>query len=149
MSTRSAFVALAVVGLLLPGAPSAVAAPEGEMTWAVHVSLAPTWFDPAETASVITPFMVLYALHDALLKPMPGNAMAPSLAESWSLSKDGLTLLHRIQQLMCERAMFAPIVEPAFLSGHGPRVEQSGFGLITGMSFALPYEEIRLEPGRP
>jgi hypothetical protein len=88
-------------------------------------------------------------LHDALLKPMPGNAMAPSLAESWSLSKDGLTLLHRIQQLMCERAMFAPIVEPAFLSGHGPRVEQSGFGLITGMSFALPYEEIRLEPGRP
>ena len=150
MSTRSAIVALAVVGmLLLPGAPPAVAAPEGEMTWAVHVSLAPTWFDPAETASVITPFMVLYALHDALLKPMPGNAMAPSLAESWSLSKDGLTLLHRIQQLMCERAMFAPIVEPAFLSGHGPRVEQSGFGLITGMSFALPYEEIRLEPGRP
>jgi peptide/nickel transport system substrate-binding protein len=35
--------------------------------------------------------MFLYALHDALLKPMPGNAMAPSLAESWSASKDGLT----------------------------------------------------------
>src|SRR6266436_2317162 len=34
--------------------------------------------------------MILYALHDALVKPMPGNAMAPSLAESWSLSKDGL-----------------------------------------------------------
>jgi len=44
--------------------------------------------------------------------------------------------------------MFAPIVEPAFLSGHGPRIEQSGFGLITGMSFALPYEEIRLKPPR-
>jgi len=57
-------------------------------------------------------------------------------------------LLHRIQQLMYERAMFAPIVEPAFLSGHGPRIEQSGFGLITGMSFALPYEEIRLKPPR-
>ena len=41
---------------------------------AVHVSLAPTWFDPAETAGIITPFMVLYALHDALVKPMPGNA---------------------------------------------------------------------------
>ena len=27
----------------------AVAAPEGQMTYAVHVSLAPTWFDPAET----------------------------------------------------------------------------------------------------
>jgi peptide/nickel transport system substrate-binding protein len=35
--------------------------------------------------------MVLYALHDALVKPMPGNINAPSLAESWSLSKDGLT----------------------------------------------------------
>ena len=60
------------------------------MTWAVHVSLAPTWFDPAETASVITPFMMLYALHDAMVKPMPGNPMTPSLAESWSVSKDGL-----------------------------------------------------------
>src|SRR5437764_210167 len=75
--------------LLLAAAP-AVAAPEGELTWAVHISLAPTWFDPAETPSVITPFMMLYALHDALVKPMPGHPLAPSLAESWSLSKDGL-----------------------------------------------------------
>ncbi len=66
------------------------AAPEGQMTWGVHISLAPTWFDPAETPGIGTPWMILYALHDALVKPMPGNAMAPSLAESWSLSKDGL-----------------------------------------------------------
>src|SRR2546429_4516020 len=78
-----------VLVLLLAAAP-AVAAPEGELTWAVHISLAPTWFDPAETPSVITPFMMLYALHDALVKPMPGQPLAPSLAESWSLSKDGL-----------------------------------------------------------
>jgi peptide/nickel transport system substrate-binding protein len=45
----------------------------GQLTWAVHVSLAPTWFDPAETPGIITPFMELYALHDAMLKPMPGN----------------------------------------------------------------------------
>src|SRR5262249_13913493 len=56
----------------------------------VHISLTPTWFDPAETPGIITPFMILYALHDALVKPMPGNAMAPSLAESWSVSPDGL-----------------------------------------------------------
>ncbi len=71
--------------------PTSAAGPNGQMTWAVHVSLAPTWFDPAETPGIITPFMVLYALHDGLVKPMPGNAMAPSLAESWSVSKDGLT----------------------------------------------------------
>jgi ABC-type transport system substrate-binding protein len=69
----------------------AVAAPEGTLTWAVHISLAPTFFDPAETPGLITPFMVLYAIHDAVAKPMPGQAFAPSLAESWSTSKDGLT----------------------------------------------------------
>jgi peptide/nickel transport system substrate-binding protein len=56
----------------------------------VHVSLAPTWFDPAETAGIITPFMFLYALHDALVKSMPGQSMAPSLAESWTVSPDHL-----------------------------------------------------------
>src|SRR5262245_19466562 len=67
------------------------AAPEGEMSFAIHVTLAPTWFDPAETPGVITPFMLLYALHDGMVKPMPGVPMAPSLAESWNVSKDGLT----------------------------------------------------------
>ena len=55
-------------------------------------------------------------------------------------------LLHRIQQLMHERVMFAPIVEPAFLSAYGPRVEQPGMGLITGIAFSMPYEELRLKP---
>jgi peptide/nickel transport system substrate-binding protein len=75
--------------LLAPGAAPA-AGPEGQLTWAVHISLAPTWFDPAETPGMITPYMVLYALHDALVKPMPGQPRANALAESWSMSKDGL-----------------------------------------------------------
>jgi peptide/nickel transport system substrate-binding protein len=82
--------ALALMILAASAGPGA-AAPEGQLTWGVHVGLAPTWFDPAETPGIGTPFMILYALHDALVKPMPGNAMAPSLAESWSASKDGLT----------------------------------------------------------
>jgi len=84
--------ALVLVLALVAGAlvAPALAAPEGQMTWAVHISLAPTWFDPAETPGIITPFMILYALHDALVKPMPGNPMAPSLAESWSASPDSL-----------------------------------------------------------
>ena len=57
------------------------AAAEGQMTWAVHVSIAPTWFDPGEHPGIITSMMTFYALHDALLKPMPGNPTAPSLAE--------------------------------------------------------------------
>ena len=84
-------------GCLLPlalAALLAVAAPawgaQGQMTWAVHVSLAPTWLDPGEAPGLITPFMVLYALHDAMVKPMPGKPLAESLAESWTLSDDGL-----------------------------------------------------------
>src|SRR5262245_18378652 len=81
----------AFVVLVAGFATSVTAAPEGDVTWAVHVSLATTWFDPAETPAVITPFIMLYAMHDALVKPMPGNPMTPSLAESWSVSRDGLS----------------------------------------------------------
>src|SRR5262245_30546782 len=92
---RSLVTAVTAVLMLVGGARSTAAAdarpgtPAGQMTWAVHVSLAPTWFDPAETSGTITSYMVLYALHDAMVKPMPGNSLAPGLAESWSVSPDG------------------------------------------------------------
>jgi peptide/nickel transport system substrate-binding protein len=76
------------LALLVPG--RALAAPEGQLTWGAHFSIAPTFFDPAETSGLITPFMIIYALHDAVVKPMPGKKMAPGLAESWSTSADGL-----------------------------------------------------------
>ena len=95
MTTRRSTLALALAVLLVSGVvlaplPAAAQGPS-QMTWAVHISLAPTWFDPGEHTGVITIMMVLYALHDAMIKPMPGNAMAPSLAESWSMAKDGLS----------------------------------------------------------
>jgi peptide/nickel transport system substrate-binding protein len=80
---------LVALSLLVGVRPSA-AAPEGQLTWAVHFTLAPTLFEPAETPGLVTPFMILYALHDALVKPLPDQCMAPSLAESWSASPDGL-----------------------------------------------------------
>jgi peptide/nickel transport system substrate-binding protein len=88
-SPLSAVILVLVLLSLLAVAPARVDA-QSQMTWAVHVSLAPTWFDPAEHTGIITIMKVLYALHDAMVKPMPGNAMAPSLAESWTVSKDGL-----------------------------------------------------------
>jgi peptide/nickel transport system substrate-binding protein len=81
-------VACALLVVFAVAAPAA-AAPEGQLTWGVHISLAPTWFDPAETQGLITPFLVLYAIHDAMAKAMPGNTTAPSLAESWQVSPDG------------------------------------------------------------
>ena len=91
---RSALVFAILLALIVPLTPPvstpAAAAPEGQVTFAVTVTLAPSWFDPAETAGVITPFLMLYALHDALVKPMAGNPWAPSLAESWTVSPDSL-----------------------------------------------------------
>src|SRR6266849_689835 len=84
-------VLFATLLLTLCAFTSVAAAPEGQLTWAVHVSLAPTWFDPAETPGLITPFKFLYAMHDALVKSMPGNTLAPSLAESWTVSPDNKT----------------------------------------------------------
>jgi peptide/nickel transport system substrate-binding protein len=78
--------------LLLPLlAGPATAAPEGTLTWGVHVTLAARWLDPSDTEAFITPFLVLYAIHDALVKPMPAGDNTPSLAESWTASKDGLS----------------------------------------------------------
>src|SRR5262245_14161666 len=79
--SASAIVALALTLAMLVAPREAPAAPEGQMTWGVHITLVPTYFDPADTAGLVTPFMLLYALHDALVKPMPGKPAAPSLAE--------------------------------------------------------------------
>src|SRR5215211_2841142 len=71
------------------GVAAAQTKPEGEMRFALYVTVPPAWLDPAEaTPSFTSPYWMLYALHDAVLKPMPGNRMAPSLAESWSESPD-------------------------------------------------------------
>ena len=73
-------------------------APTGQMTWAMHITLAPTWFDPAETGALQTPYLCLRALHDALVKPMPDGYMAPCLATQWHESADGLTYDFELRQ---------------------------------------------------
>jgi peptide/nickel transport system substrate-binding protein len=55
-------------------------------------------------------------------------------------------ILHRLQQLIHDRTMFAPIWELAFISAYGPRVAESGLGLITNLGFSSPYEELKLKP---
>src|SRR4030095_15776000 len=72
------------------GTAGAQGQPEGQLTVAFDASIAPTFLDPAETPGIGTPFVFLYAMHDALMKPLPGNDMAPCLAESWKESPDGL-----------------------------------------------------------
>jgi peptide/nickel transport system substrate-binding protein len=91
MSSRFVFVALLIATLTLGIAAPGLAADPGTLTIGVHVTLVNRWLDPAETEGLITPFMVLYAIHDALVKPMPAGLNTPCLAESWTVSRDGLT----------------------------------------------------------
>src|SRR5258708_18536329 len=81
---------LPLSGLLAIGANPLAAEPAGKAVMAWHVTISPSWFDPSSAPAQITPFGMLYAIHDALVRPYPGEKMGPSLAQSWQESEDGL-----------------------------------------------------------
>src|SRR5262245_54700407 len=102
---RPIALSLGLAAATLAGAPEGVAqtpgsqpAPAGEVVLAWHVTIAPTWFDPSTAPPQTTPFGILYALHDALVRPLPGQRMAPSLAQSWRESPDGLTYEFKLRR---------------------------------------------------
>src|SRR5262249_6669445 len=87
-----------VVLVIAIGVAGAQAQPDGQVTIAFDASIANSFLDPAQASGVATPFVFLYAMHDALAKPLPGNAMAPSLAESWRESPDGLVYEFKLRE---------------------------------------------------
>jgi peptide/nickel transport system substrate-binding protein len=96
---RLAFVGLLLAGVLVFPAtpPHAAEPPSGQAVMAWHVTIAPSWFDPSTAPPQITPFGMLYAIHDALVRPYPGQTMGPSLAQSWEESEDGLTYTFKLR----------------------------------------------------
>ena len=52
-------------------------------------------------------------------------------------------MLQKIQQLMHDKAMLAPIIEPALISGVGSRVAEAP--TIPGHPYLSPYEDIKLK----
>jgi peptide/nickel transport system substrate-binding protein len=84
---------------LVASPPHALGQPAaGEAVMAWHVTIAPSWFDPSTAPPQITPFGMLYALHDALVRPLPNQKMAPSLAESWTETPDGKTYEFKLRR---------------------------------------------------
>src|SRR5438477_5429001 len=77
---------------------AAQAQPDGQLTVAFDVSIALTFLDPGGTPGIGVTFVFLYALHDALIKPLPGNDTAPCLAESWKESSDGLVYEFKLRE---------------------------------------------------
>ncbi len=70
----------------------------GESVIAWHVTIAPSWFDPSTAPAQITPFGILYALHDSVVRATYGSKIGPGLAEAWSESPDGLTYEFRLRR---------------------------------------------------
>jgi peptide/nickel transport system substrate-binding protein len=82
---RLMFIGSLLAAVLVFGATASIAAgpvPTGRVVIAWHVTISPAWFDPSTAPPQITPFGMLYAIHDALVRPYPGQKMGPSLAES-------------------------------------------------------------------
>src|SRR5260370_4772115 len=64
------------------------AEPKGRLVYAYSTTIPPAWLDPQENPPQVTPYLVQYAVHDALVKHMPGKPLAPSLAESYDVAPD-------------------------------------------------------------
>jgi peptide/nickel transport system substrate-binding protein len=47
--------------------------------------------------------------------------------------------------LVTDNVIYVPIWQLGFLNGVGPRVEESGLGLIGGFAYSAPYEDLRLK----
>ena len=93
-TSRRAFIgSLAAAPAALGAMPlfAATTASKGRIVVAWHVTISPSWFDPSTAPPQVTPFGMLYALHDALVRAYPGQKMGPALAQSWDESEDGLT----------------------------------------------------------
>ena len=75
---RLVWVILGTVVTLLGMQAVAHSQPEGQLVIAFDTTIASSYLDPAETTGLAAPFVFLYALHDALVKPLPGNHMAPA-----------------------------------------------------------------------
>ncbi len=54
-------------------------------------------------------------------------------------------ILRRIQRLIHEKVMYLPIWQLALLQGYGPRVAESGLGLIADYPWSAPYEDLKLK----
>ena len=75
----------------------------------------------------------------------------PDIDELFPLQADELDprkrapIVEKMQRLVHEKAINAPIWELAFPSGVGPRVGESSLGKIPGFGYTAPFEDITIK----
>jgi hypothetical protein len=91
--------------------------------------------------------MAVLELSASAFRQIGNGSFPPNPAVHPGRSERRVAILEKMQQIVNERTMFAPIWQLAFINGHGPRVGESGFGLIPGFAYTGPYEDITLKSG--
>ena len=76
---------------------------------------------------------------------IPTSTSCSSSRRSSSTTKNARQILEKMQRLVYDRSIYAPIWLLGFLNGIGPRVGESGFELIPGVAYTAPYEDITLK----
>jgi ABC-type transport system substrate-binding protein len=59
--------------------------------------------------------------------------------------KEREAILHKMQQLVYEKVIAAPIWQLAGLAGVGPRVDEATIGSMGGYPWLSPYEDVTLK----
>jgi peptide/nickel transport system substrate-binding protein len=54
-------------------------------------------------------------------------------------------MLQKMQEIVHERTIYAPIWQLAFINGIGPRVGESGFGRIARFPYTAPFEDLTIK----
>ncbi len=118
---------LAVAGLALaacaPVSQTRAETPAGQMTWTLHFTVSTGVYAYGGYPDI-----------DGLFREQAGELDR----------KKREATLHRVQQLVHEKVMYLPIWQLVLLQGHGPRVVESGLGLIADYPWSGPYEDVRL-----
>jgi len=91
---RRSVTLLLVAALLAAGAPAGAQSPRDRFVFAL--SGGPDTLDPQATAATLA-FQVNKSLYDTLVEPDDEGKLIPGLAESWTVSSDGLTWMFKLR----------------------------------------------------
>ncbi len=89
-----ALVLIAIAAVVAAGVPAGAQAPRDRFVFAL--SGGPDTLDPHGTAATLA-FMVMKSLYDTLVEPDDEGRLVPALAESWTVSPDGITWTFKLR----------------------------------------------------
>ena len=72
------------------------------------------------------------------------DALYPQQADEMDQAKRG-AILTKMQQLVYEKSIYAPIWQLGFINAVGPRVGESSFDRIAGFAYTAPFEDLTIK----